>query len=238
LISGYWPLKKGLFVHLKDSSDIDITQVLGVPEPQDWHAGSVTAIETLWKGYRCRSRLEARWCCFLDSMGIRFEYEPEGYQLVNGERYLPDFLLSHIDLLAEVKPYIRNQGMDPFRKAKEFVRAGMRPEILLLKGAPDFRLYSMFRKINLVDGPAYEISNTSLDIYSGRPRWYFKEKRLYENASPGEFETEDQFSSEYKEAVYAARGHRFITVEPGSDRLLLDWLEQEEQVVNRGSSDA
>ena len=53
----------------------------------------IKAIETEYNGYRFRSRLEARWAVFFDAMGIKYEYEPEGYVLQDGERYLPDFRL-------------------------------------------------------------------------------------------------------------------------------------------------
>lgn len=49
------------------------------------------AIQTKYKGYRFRSRLEARWAVFLDQLGISWEYEKEGIELSNGQRYLPDF---------------------------------------------------------------------------------------------------------------------------------------------------
>lgn len=50
------------------------------------------AIQTPYKGYRFRSRLEARWAVFFDALGMRWEYEPEGFELPNG-RYLPDFFV-------------------------------------------------------------------------------------------------------------------------------------------------
>lgn len=49
------------------------------------------AIETYYNGYRFRSRLEARWAVFLDSLGVEYEYEPEGFDLGDGTCYLPDF---------------------------------------------------------------------------------------------------------------------------------------------------
>ena len=52
----------------------------------------IKPIETIYKGYRFRSRLEARWAVFFDAAEIPFEYEPEGYSLTSGY-YLPDFLL-------------------------------------------------------------------------------------------------------------------------------------------------
>ena len=48
------------------------------------------AIETVYKGYRFRSRLEARWAVFFDALGLRWEYEPEGFETAAGW-YLPDF---------------------------------------------------------------------------------------------------------------------------------------------------
>jgi len=53
---------------------------------------TIRAIETAYKGYRFRSRLEARWAVFFDALGIEWQYEPEGFELEAG-RYLPDFLI-------------------------------------------------------------------------------------------------------------------------------------------------
>lgn len=64
----------------------------------------ISAIDTHYKGYLFRSRLEARWAVFFDAMGIEWEYEPEGYN-INGIMYLPDFYLPSIETFAEVKPH-------------------------------------------------------------------------------------------------------------------------------------
>lgn len=50
----------------------------------------IKAIETEFKGYKFRSRLEARWAVFFDVLMVPFEYEREGFD-VNGQWYLPDF---------------------------------------------------------------------------------------------------------------------------------------------------
>lgn len=63
----------------------------------------IKAIETQYKGYRFRSRLEARWAVYLDAMGVRWYYEHEGYELASGW-YLPDFYLPELKLHLEVKP--------------------------------------------------------------------------------------------------------------------------------------
>lgn len=57
-------------------------------------AMTIKAIETEYKGYRFRSRLEARWAVFFDALGYRWEYEPEGYDLGSAGWYLPDFRLT------------------------------------------------------------------------------------------------------------------------------------------------
>lgn len=64
----------------------------------------IQAIETSYKGYRFRSRLEARWAVFFDAMEITWRYEPEGYHLPDGQMYLPDFWLPQVSMFAEVKP--------------------------------------------------------------------------------------------------------------------------------------
>jgi len=63
----------------------------------------IKAIETYYNGYRFRSRLEARWAFFFDAVGIRYDYEPEGFRLKNGMYYLPDFYLPDFKLWVEVK---------------------------------------------------------------------------------------------------------------------------------------
>lgn len=54
-------------------------------------------ITTVYKGYRFRSRLEARWAVFFDACGAKWEYEPEGYDLGNGIYYLPDFVIHKVE---------------------------------------------------------------------------------------------------------------------------------------------
>ena len=56
---------------------------------------SIKAIETKYKGYRFRSRLEARWAVFFDALGLDWVYEPEGFNLGEAGFYLPDFWIDY-----------------------------------------------------------------------------------------------------------------------------------------------
>lgn len=71
---------------------------------------TIKAIETRYQGYRFRSRLEARWAVFFDTLGIRYEYEPEGFDLGDAGRYLPDFWLPEHKAWFEIKGTEPNQG--------------------------------------------------------------------------------------------------------------------------------
>lgn len=53
----------------------------------------IKAIDTTYKGYKFRSRLEARFAVFMDALNIRWDYEIEGFNLPNTGKYLPDFFL-------------------------------------------------------------------------------------------------------------------------------------------------
>jgi len=44
----------------------------------------IKAINTEYKGYKFRSRLEARWAVYFDSLGIKWEYEIEGFEFEDG----------------------------------------------------------------------------------------------------------------------------------------------------------
>lgn len=65
---------------------------------------TINAIETSYAGCRFRSRLEARWALFLDILGLKWEYEPQGYRVGPDQRlYLPDFYLPGLGTWVEVK---------------------------------------------------------------------------------------------------------------------------------------
>ncbi|MCD7724942.1 MAG: hypothetical protein LUI12_05235 [Clostridiales bacterium] len=69
------------------------------------------AIQTEYKGYLFRSRLEARWAVFFDACDVSWEYEPEGFELGNGQYYLPDFLLHGVEGRAAGDLYVEVKGV-------------------------------------------------------------------------------------------------------------------------------
>lgn len=77
----------------------------------------IKAIETHYNGYRFRSRAEARWAVFFDAIGMRYQYEPEGYKLANSVYYLPDFYLPDAGQFFEVKGDLSHISWEEREKA-------------------------------------------------------------------------------------------------------------------------
>jgi len=65
---------------------------------------TVAPIETVYQGYKFRSKLEARWALYFDLVKVAWDYEPDGYDLGDLGWYLPDFYLSDFDTFIEIKP--------------------------------------------------------------------------------------------------------------------------------------
>jgi hypothetical protein len=62
------------------------------------------AIEVKYNGLTFRSKTEAKWALFMDIIGCKYIYEPEGYDLGDGVFYCPDFYLPDIETFLEIKP--------------------------------------------------------------------------------------------------------------------------------------
>lgn len=100
------------------------------------------AIETFYKGYRFRSRMEARWAVLFDALGIVWEFEKEGYDL-DGLWYLPDFWFPELEYWVEVKGTLpENYGTEEDLAGEEIEKAMRLTEqsgnrVFLLCGAID-----------------------------------------------------------------------------------------------------
>lgn len=155
------------------------------------------AIETAYQGYRFRSRLEARWAVYFDTLGIVWEYEREGFKFTDGTLYLPDFWLPQVNMWAEVKP-------GEFT-AEEKKKAGMLSKetgfrCLLLEGPPN--LVSYFA----TDGLEYVLSNTYIPVF-GREDSHAQERRFFVNPASRECDVWEW--PDVNEGVLAARAARF-----------------------------
>jgi hypothetical protein len=101
-------------------------------------------IQTKYKGYHFRSRTEARWAVFFDKLGVKYEYEPEGFELPNGKCYLPDF---YLPLLGgggyfEVKPDVENEQewLDNLEQLAKLTGKNC----FILNGVPDYKFYGKY----------------------------------------------------------------------------------------------
>jgi len=111
---------------------------------------TIKAIETRYNGYRFRSRTEARWAVFFDALGVKYEYEPEGFELPEG-RYLPDFRLRDPRVTAPI--WIEIKGRRP--SASEFAKLdalfmGETCSVYALVGSPG-DLETSFRRTHYFD---------------------------------------------------------------------------------------
>lgn len=96
---------------------------------------TIRPIETRYAGCRFRSRLEARWAVFFDTLGVKWKYEPEGFIVGRGDPihtkecscdgfflqcncpwspgtfYLPDFYLPEHGTWVEVRGDLSKPGL-------------------------------------------------------------------------------------------------------------------------------
>ncbi|SHH14052.1 MULTISPECIES: hypothetical protein [Desulfosporosinus] len=120
------------------------------------------AIETRYKGYRFRTRLEARWAVFFDALGVRWEYEKEGFELSTGDLYLPDFWLPDDKLWVEVKG---EQPDDRYHGMLSDFSEDMNCAVLLVVGIPWENQACLFAR-DSTDCGAGCYDNKRVDIFA------------------------------------------------------------------------
>lgn len=182
---------------------------------------TIKAIQTEYKGYNFRSRLEARWAVFFDALGLQWEYEPEGFDLGDGVYYLPDFRLlgtdtngDEIDFWFDVKPEGKELNdkeilkMQKFAEKKDFGYAG---GFAILDGLPDIN-----KSYRLLSPSMYE-QIISIWSYRARP-WFVAES------------TAEQ---EMNWLNKASRGRYHMSNTNGCDR---DWYEDAIAACNKARS--
>ena len=169
------------------------------PPPIPWKL-LMKPIETIYGGYRFRSRLEARWAVFFDALGIKWVYEPEGYDLGRLGYYLPDFWLPGIGCFGEVKPKKFTE--------EEWDKSSSLPDYCLILGdLPDNRYF------NVAGDPEDHGDFCSYEQYLKGNTWYCIDFMMskWEGRIWWVWDDRAEFSlfDEYKAAVIAARSARF-----------------------------
>lgn len=190
----------------------------------------IKPIETHYKGYRFRSRLEARWAVFFETLGWQWEYEPEGFDL-EGTWYLPDFKVypenpSFGDENAywfEVKPHMSLMGYKEFKKIALFTKhIG---NIWILDGVPSFGAYIGWYHMNWgLTGNCIQLSSLhevteyymeySLENQNPSKRFGDVLSRLRQHEKGiwyGEYgsDIDEHWRPEMTKAIFAARSARF-----------------------------
>lgn len=85
---------------------------------------NIKAIETKFKGFKFRSRLEAKWAAMFELLGWNWDYEPVDF---NG--WIPDFVIyGKSPVYVEVKPVIEF----PEDVAAELEASGCKDEMLIV----------------------------------------------------------------------------------------------------------
>ena len=62
--------------------------------------------EINWNGYRMRSKIEAKWALFFETISVQYFYEPDTIALKRGDKivnYLPDYFLPNFECYIEIK---------------------------------------------------------------------------------------------------------------------------------------
>ena len=129
----------------------------------------IRAIDTEYKGYLFRSRLEARWAVFFDELGVRWEYEPEGILLSDGTSYLPDFYLIDFRCYFEVKRKgIKGspEGDEAVRKISDGMKEGTWAGIIAFGDPKDDDLTIFCQEADDWGAGSYE-AKVTIPIYRG-----------------------------------------------------------------------
>ncbi len=153
-------------------------------------------IQTKYKGYYFRSRLEARWAVFFDSINIKWEYEKEGFHFNDGTNYLPDFWLPEVNMWAEVKG---EEFTDEETKKAINLANGTGNPVLKLIGIPEPKTYAA---IHNEDGEGYY--GYALSNYHNYPQ---TESRFY--SDPPGMNIEDMGFEDTIKAIIKSKEFRF-----------------------------
>ncbi len=103
-------------------------------------ASEVKPLRTRYAGHEFRSRLEARWVVWFDTLGIPWQYELEGYEVAPNFWYLPDFFIPTWDAFVEIKPGpIQNPGLAKCACLCDLLDK----QVIVVQGTPSIDKYTL-----------------------------------------------------------------------------------------------
>jgi hypothetical protein len=195
------------------------------------------AIDTIYNGYRFRSRLEARWAVFFDTLGVKYEYEKEGFEF-DGIRYLPDFWIPHLKLWVEIKAelswiehkrnsYIWHESKE-LVKCEKFKNAQEWPVACVVGTPGDEKIYFYAWDVTDSSGGSYDDDDSqwcfSNAIFTLDPNPGRTDRVFISDDLGGEVMEQFTYPRDYgrvredliKKAVVAARSARFEFGEHGA----------------------
>lgn len=152
----------------------------------------IKAIETEYRGYRFRSRTEARWAIFFDELGFKWDYELEGFKLPSGIQYLPDFYLHDFDVWFEVKGSLETTSEIDRDKINEFA---LHKNIIVAFGNPDKNHMFFLREgisYDVVFSPNPFSDGFQISVIVMDDRVYPKLTNAYQKACSARFEFGEQ----------------------------------------------
>jgi hypothetical protein len=106
---------------------------------------------TNYLGITFRSKLEAVWALFFDSLGWSYRYEPQQYD-IDKYKYKPDFLLPDFDIFIEIKPQdevgkpisMTTQEIIVAKEKCQLLHLKTKKSVWLIRGNPTPPLFKIF----------------------------------------------------------------------------------------------
>lgn len=159
----------------------------------------IKPIQTMYNNVLFRSRLEARWAVFFTELGIKWDYEFEGYDL-HGTWHLPDFYLHDYQggCYVEVKPgtFSKQENLKVIQLCAMTGCA-----VFKASGTPDLQFYEVYFPDDTP--PYHQYSNFHLN-YKRASR-----ERFWVECDPFPYDLKEWASEELIHAVRTAKSYRF-----------------------------
>ena len=130
--------------------------------------------QIMYKGCLFDSRLEAKWAVFFDACGVEWEYRPEEFDLDNGVKYQPSFLLHDVKGVDGGKLYIAVTNKVTFLRdeiIERFNEIGLHKENGVLKRDTPILILTGIPAGDGISNIAWHIRQAGLNKFVLEPDW-------------------------------------------------------------------